>query len=157
MITLACPCGLPAEYIHCCQPFHEGISHPDTPEKLMRARYSAYFHNKTDFIWETTHPNLQKKQTKKDIIEWTESTEWLGLEIVLQNENGHKGEVHFKAKYRSRATGEMGIHQEASQFIKENDKWLYLQGGRIPIAKSLDRNAPCPCGSGKKYKKCCAP
>lgn len=107
MITLACPCGLPAEYIHCCQPFHEGISHPDTPEKLMRARYSAYFHNKTDFIWETTHPNLQKKQTKKDIIEWTEPTEWLGLEIVLQNENGHKGEVHFKAKYRSRATGDV--------------------------------------------------
>ena|ERR1051326_4089562 len=21
---------------------------------------------------------------------------------------------------------------------------------------SIDRNAPCPCGSGKKYKKCCA-
>jgi len=21
--------------------------------------------------------------------------------------------------------------------------------------KTADRNAPCPCGSGKKYKKCC--
>ena len=25
-----------------------------------------------------------------------------------------------------------------------------------PVSKSkIDRNAPCPCGSGKKYKKCC--
>jgi uncharacterized protein YecA (UPF0149 family) len=22
-------------------------------------------------------------------------------------------------------------------------------------AKKIGRNAPCPCGSGKKYKKCC--
>ncbi|HOB43391.1 MAG TPA: SEC-C metal-binding domain-containing protein [Bacillota bacterium] len=22
--------------------------------------------------------------------------------------------------------------------------------------KKIGRNAPCPCGSGKKYKKCCA-
>ena len=25
----------------------------------------------------------------------------------------------------------------------------------IHADKSPDRNAPCPCGSGKKYKKCC--
>ncbi len=25
----------------------------------------------------------------------------------------------------------------------------------IKADKSVDRNAPCPCGSGKKYKKCC--
>ena len=29
-------------------------------------------------------------------------------------------------------------------------------GAREPIkAEKIDRNAPCPCGSGKKYKKCC--
>ena len=28
---------------------------------------------------------------------------------------------------------------------------------REPIRRAVtpDRNAPCPCGSGKKYKKCC--
>ena len=25
----------------------------------------------------------------------------------------------------------------------------------IKKAERIDRNAPCPCGSGKKYKKCC--
>jgi len=30
-------------------------------------------------------------------------------------------------------------------------------GGREPVREEkIDRNAPCPCGSGKKYKKCCA-
>jgi len=24
-----------------------------------------------------------------------------------------------------------------------------------PVVKKVSRNAPCPCGSGKKYKKCC--
>lgn len=23
------------------------------------------------------------------------------------------------------------------------------------VSKKIDRNSPCPCGSGKKYKKCC--
>jgi hypothetical protein len=28
-------------------------------------------------------------------------------------------------------------------------------GHRVPPIKRPDRNAPCPCGSGKKYKYCC--
>ena len=33
-----------------------------------------------------------------------------------------------------------------------------LEGGAVPILAAepkVGRNAPCPCGSGKKYKKCC--
>jgi len=31
------------------------------------------------------------------------------------------------------------------------------EGARQPVRKEskVGRNAPCPCGSGKKYKKCC--
>jgi uncharacterized protein YecA (UPF0149 family) len=31
--------------------------------------------------------------------------------------------------------------------------------GPVPAvtAKAVGRNAPCPCASGKKFKKCCAP
>jgi SEC-C motif len=28
-------------------------------------------------------------------------------------------------------------------------------GIRTRSARKISRNAPCPCGSGKKYKKCC--
>nr|WP_269465111.1 SEC-C metal-binding domain-containing protein [Jeotgalibacillus malaysiensis] len=30
-----------------------------------------------------------------------------------------------------------------------------LKGQPVKAEKSLGRNDPCPCGSGKKYKKCC--
>jgi len=26
---------------------------------------------------------------------------------------------------------------------------------KAPVGAVIGRNAPCPCGSGKKYKKCC--
>ena len=40
----------------------------------------------------------------------------------------------------------------------ERRKELYLQqkkSGTVVKEKKIGRNEPCPCGSGKKYKKCC--
>ena len=43
-------------------------------------------------------------------------------------------------------------------FDAETKKRLYReqkQSGTVRKAKKIGRNDPCPCGSGKKYKKCC--
>ena len=43
-------------------------------------------------------------------------------------------------------------------FSKERQKELYLEqkkSGTIVKGPKIGRNDPCPCGSGKKYKKCC--
>lgn len=43
-------------------------------------------------------------------------------------------------------------------FTPERQKELYLEqkkSGTIVKPKKIGRNDPCPCGSGKKYKKCC--
>lgn len=43
-------------------------------------------------------------------------------------------------------------------FDKETKRELYLQqkkSGTVVVGKKVGRNDPCPCGSGKKYKKCC--
>ncbi|WP_461812502.1 SEC-C metal-binding domain-containing protein [Faecalimonas sp.] len=43
-------------------------------------------------------------------------------------------------------------------FTPEKKKELYReqkQSGTIRKEKKIGRNDPCPCGSGKKYKKCC--
>ncbi len=37
----ACPCGSGQAFKECCQRYHDGEL-PETPEKLMRSRYSAY-------------------------------------------------------------------------------------------------------------------
>ena len=43
-------------------------------------------------------------------------------------------------------------------FSEEKRKELYKEqknSGTIRKEKKVGRNYPCPCGSGKKYKKCC--
>jgi len=59
----------------------------------------------------------------------------------------------------------MQIVQEESEVSirKENQKLIYNKseggdGPRQPAHRDqkIGRNDPCPCGSGKKYKKCCA-
>jgi Protein of unknown function (DUF1186)/SEC-C motif len=53
------------------------------------------------------------------------------------------------------------LHNERYQLIddtvKELEWWACFQPPRIPreVKKKVGRNEPCPCGSGKKYKKCC--
>jgi SEC-C motif-containing protein len=47
-----------------------------------------------------------------------------------------------------------------SRFRRHNKKWFYFDGDEIkpqPIVREgprVGRNDPCPCGSGKKFKKC---
>ena len=43
-------------------------------------------------------------------------------------------------------------------FDKETKRALFLEqkkSGTVVVGKKVGRNDPCPCGSGKKYKKCC--
>ncbi len=43
-------------------------------------------------------------------------------------------------------------------FSEERRKELYMEqkrSGTVVKEKKIGRNDPCPCGSGKKYKKCC--
>jgi preprotein translocase subunit SecA len=54
-------------------------------------------------------------------------------------------------------------HQEQAPFLEQRQTQMSFshggEGERQPIKKDatkVGRNDPCPCGSGKKYKKCCA-
>lgn len=50
------------------------------------------------------------------------------------------------------------LPQWDSLLAEERRKELYKQqksSGTIVKPPKIGRNAPCPCGSGKKYKKCC--
>ncbi|MDH3771994.1 MAG: SEC-C metal-binding domain-containing protein, partial [Nitrospirota bacterium] len=52
-------------------------------------------------------------------------------------------------------------HQELSLFRKQDGKWYFVDASdptKQPVVRSepkVGRNDLCPCGSGKKYKKCC--
>ncbi|MGH1482585.1 MAG: SEC-C metal-binding domain-containing protein [Geminicoccales bacterium] len=46
----------------------------------------------------------------------------------------------------------MRIH---AYFLEQRDAYLPEVGPFIRTRQKIGRNAPCPCGSGLKYKKCC--
>jgi uncharacterized protein len=51
------------------------------------------------------------------------------------------------------AAGVMWMH---AHFRKQRKQYLPESGTFIRPGKKVGRNEPCPCGSGQKYKKCCA-
>jgi SEC-C motif-containing protein len=65
--------------------------------------------------------------------------------------------VFFVARFRD----ECGVrsHHEHGQFKRKGKKWYFNDGTLVKpqplsVAK-IERNDPCSCGSGQKYKKCC--
>lgn len=151
-----CPCGTGKTYGVCCGPFHDGKVNPETPEKLMRSRYSAYVAGKIDYIDETNDPTSSEGFDREAAEVWSQKSEWKGLEIVAAKDN----QVEFKAHYVADNTDV--IHHEVSlfRFDTPKKKWFYQDGRTVqaPITRAepkLGRNDPCACGSGKKFKKCC--
>jgi preprotein translocase subunit SecA len=48
------------------------------------------------------------------------------------------------------------LHGKKPVFSAEPDELGADESDEEPVAKlKIGRNDPCPCGSGKKYKKCC--
>lgn len=152
-----CPCGSTFAYGHCCQPYHLGKAMPATAEQLMRSRYAAYALQLSPYIVLTTHSSKLQANLQSQVQSWMEVAEFKRLE-VLGKENGGKdeenGRVHFRAWYKE--YGQLKALQEDSAFQRENGAWRYVDGRHGGTAPRIGRNDACPCGSGKKYKKCCA-
>ncbi len=157
-----CPCRSGKMYGDCCAPILEGTSRAETAEALMRARYSAYVTEHIPFLKMSSTRAIQEEFDEVACTNWSRAAEWHGLEIVRTEagqKDDKKGLVEFRAIYT--ANGELCNHHEVSTFVKESDGWKFEDGqlvGETPITREepkIGRNDPCPCGSGKKYKKCC--
>jgi uncharacterized protein len=48
-----------------------------------------------------------------------------------------------------------GVMRMYSHFLGQRKQYMPETGTFIRQGKKIGRNEPCPCGSGKKYKKCC--
>ena len=67
-------------------------------------------------------------------------------------------EKRYKNMVDAKADWLYELPQWDAIFSKERQKELYLEqkkSGTIVKGPKIGRNDPCPCGSGKKYKKCC--
>ncbi len=157
-----CPCKTGKKYSECCEPLITGSRPAQTAEELMRSRYTAYATTKVKYIIETSHPDSQENYDENAVREWSEESEWLGLEILDTIKGGPEddlGQVEFIARYRQ--GGDRQKHHEVATFSKVDGTWYFVDGKTPEVEQivrktpKVGRNDPCPCGSGKKYKKCC--
>ncbi len=144
---MQCYCGSKKEFSKCCEPFLNGSLKPLIPQELMRSRYTAYVLGDGEYIVNTAIEEQRYEDDIELIKEYSRSVVWLGLEIVYAEKNI----VEFKAYYKD-ANG-IKVQHEKSEFIYEGETWLYKEGKLFN--SKIERNMPCPCQSGKKYKKCC--
>ena len=117
-----CPCGVGASYLSCCAPLHLGQRLAETPEQLMRSRYSAFARRDAAYLLKTWSP-----RTRPASLDDLGGREWLGLSIDdAPPPQGDAGQVRFTARFRE--GGRTGELRETSRFERVGGAWLYLDG-----------------------------
>ncbi len=128
----------------------------------MRSRYSAFaLGGLGAYLLETWDRDSRPAELTAETLD-ARDNDWLGLEILDSGVSGARGSVEFKARCVPRdgsVTQPQTLH-ERSRFRRRGGAWVYVDGvldpaPETPRASSVSRNAPCPCGSGKKAKRCC--
>jgi len=119
MVIANCPCGA-GNYDHCCGLYHAGLPAADA-QTLMRSRYSAYVLKLKDYLLSTWHPD-----TRPATLDLSDD-KWLGLELKKHLiESANHATVEFIARYK--IGGRAYRLHEISRFVRENERWLYLDG-----------------------------
>ena len=122
-----CPCGSGKKYKKCCSLYHQG-KFPETPEILMRSRYSAYVLKLLSYVIKTTHashPDTQRplEAWMSDLSTFINDVKLMKLTILHAIVTSPTtGEVTFAID------SSLGGWKERSFFIKEGPQWFYQTG-----------------------------
>lgn len=89
LLNQQCFCGTGKRFSSCCQPFinremnqkTSQLAFPETPEQLMRSRFSAYVTGNSQYIYDTYAKSSQASQSVKEIDEWSKACTWIALKI----------------------------------------------------------------------------
>lgn len=152
-----CPCGSKRQYTVCCEPYLKNKQQPDTPEGLMRSRYTAYCLADIDYIQKTMQDKALVGFDAVTAKRWAKRVTWIKLAVLDTTlESSHKGYVEFIATF---VDGHIlkSIH-EKSEFIEQKGQWYYVDGVQFTsldeTKRLISRNSVCPCGSQRKFKNC---
>jgi SEC-C motif-containing protein len=153
----ACPCG-GKSFAECCEPILKRQRPAATAEALMRSRFTAHVVHDDEHLHRTHLPTMKEPFEPEGN---PQRREWTRL-VIQAHEEGptpDSATVEFTA-YWKEGDAEHS-HIEKAAFKRIDGAWIYtrtIRQGPAPlraVPPKADRNDPCPCGSGKKYKKCC--
>jgi len=125
-----CPCGTGETYGECCGRYLQDGRTAPTAEALMRSRYTGFATRAVHYLLATWHPS-----TRPDELELDENMVWRRLDVLRTDAGGpwdDAGTVEFVAHYRlddGTAIGQRGRLHETSRFVREDGRWLYVDGG----------------------------
>jgi len=114
----------------------------------MRSRYSAYVLGRHEYLYATWHASTRPQAGSLGGT----ALHWVGLQVVRAESGNVSGEVEFIAGFMDRGKAKK-LH-ETSCFVCEDGHWFYVDGDCK--VSDIGRNDACPCGSGRKFKQCCA-
>lgn len=124
-----CPCSSKQTYDKCCEPYLLGKKYPDTPEKLMRSRFTAYAMYRADYLMATTAEKEREALDPAELSRYCRSVKCIALKILKTDGGGaqeERGTVLFHASLQ--VNGKRVLHRELSQFVRENGRWVYVDG-----------------------------
>lgn len=117
MVKGTCPCGSEQLYKDCCGRLISGEKLADTAGQLMRSRYCAYVLGDEGYLLKTWHPSTCPAK-----LDLSDSPQWRDLKIIDATEST----VEFVARYK--VNGKAEKMHEKSRFVREENRWLYLDG-----------------------------
>ncbi len=155
-MIIKCPCGSNETFDQCCNPYIQHKKLPETSEQLMRSRYSAYATQHFPYVLATYVKAQRSQLTLAELSADADSQKWVGLTVHEVDSSFSPASVRFTAKYI--VDNDLYELSEYSRFTFEDGAIRYQDGDILSHRKiaTLKRNDPCPCLSGKKFKKCCA-
>ena len=118
-----CPCGSAKPLDLCCRRFISGGAVPETPEELMRSRYTAYALGDEQYLKKTWYPG---SMPPGGITLDRRAVKWVRLDVIRHEEDGPDGVVEFVA--HCKVNGRAQKLHETSRFLKEGGRWYYLDG-----------------------------
>lgn len=124
-----CPCASKLTFDKCCEPYLTGRKAAETPEKLMRSRFSAYATRKVDYLIQTTSEEERAKIDREELEGYCRAVSCISLKVVRTEQGGPQdetGTVLFHASLQ--INGKRMLHRELSRFKREEGRWVYVDG-----------------------------
>lgn len=128
----------------------------------MRSRCAAFATRSIDWIIESEIPESRAYTDRRATEEWIMGSTWKGMRVIETQQGGvddDQGLVEFKAFLQQ--DGKDVEHHEIASFRKVDGAWYFVDGVEVKpgpfrrLRPKIGRNQICPCGSGKKHKRCC--
>ncbi len=124
---MKCSCDSGKPMSECCGPFLSREKVAETPEQLMRSRYSAFCAKDLDYIQKTTDPQALKDFDRAATEAWMNGATFTKLEVLSSSMEGNKGRVEFRATFQMEGK-EPEVHHEVSKFRKQGGVWYFRDG-----------------------------